>query len=279
MRMHIILHDLGIGDTSHYEHLGRMVDVAFLQRIEVDQHPIAKSRIEDRLVETCRKIGHNLGLLLRTQRFRALCHDNHVGTGDARYGFAKTPSRQQHVLVEDAVVTAQADGETRFHTTVLHRIVEDNNLRRSFELQQRLNSMHATGIDRNNQERELAIELVRFVPQKIGCNLGVGFSTDTRHCHMESLATPLIAAAQHGNGAIAVAMEEVHEILGMRGLARTSYGQIADADDGHNILERCGFDLSPIEQLFAHPHSQPVKAGERSEQSIIFYLGEIHEHI
>ena len=66
MSMHIIRHDLRIGNARHDEYIGRMVDVAFLQRVEVDKPSIPICRVQDRLIKTGRNICQDLGLFFRT---------------------------------------------------------------------------------------------------------------------------------------------------------------------------------------------------------------------
>ncbi len=160
---------------------------------------------------------------------------------------------------------------------MLHRIVENDDLRRNGELEELVDAVYAVVIDSNHQKRELAIELVRLVAEQSYRNLAIGATAIVRHGHLIALAVPFVPTAQHRDGAIAVTMEQRDQIFGMWSLARTAHSKIADTDHGHDVLERCRFLLPPIEHLVAHPHSQAVKHGERGKQRQIIYLWKKHE--
>ena len=161
--MYIIRHDLRIGNARHDEYIGRMVDVAFLQRVEVDKPSILIGRVQDRLIKTGRNICQDLGLFFRTQSLGTLGHDKHLGTRNVRHGLTQSARRQQHILIHDTVITAQANGKAWFHISMLHRIIKNDDLWRHRKFEQFVDSVDTIRINCNNKERKLTVELIWLV--------------------------------------------------------------------------------------------------------------------
>ena len=61
------------------------------------------------------------------------------------------------------MITAQANGKTWFHISMLHRIIENDDLGRHRKFEQFVDSVDTIGINSNNKERELAVELIGLV--------------------------------------------------------------------------------------------------------------------
>ena len=124
--------------------------------------------------------------------------------------------------------------------------------------------MTALLVDGNGDVLELLLHLVGLVANLGHRGLVVGLD--------EPLALALIAPAQHRH--IELVLQQTNQILHMRCLARTAYGDVAHADDGY--LEGTRLQHPHFKQGVARLHCQAVNPAERQKPLIGFDEVSLH---
>ena len=134
------------------------------------------------------------------------------------------------------------------HVAVLEGVVQQDDVGAGIvQLQQLADAMAAVDIDRYTCLREFFFHLIGLVAYPGGIAMGV--------CQYITFAFALVAAAQYGDVQSCL-LQQSYQILRVRRLARTAYGQVSDADD--RDVKALRLENLPVEELVTEPYSPSI---------------------
>ena len=189
---------------------------------------------------------------------RALGNDNHVGTVLAIQGLAQSSGRQQLVVDDETMIVHEQDIDAGLDVAVLEGIVEQHDVDATVDPYERLDAMHALLVDRHDGLGEFQLHLHRLV-SNVACRR-------TRPGQHEALRLALIAPAEYGH--LGLMLQQLDEILDMRGLTSAAHGDVAHRDDGH--AEVAALHDSHVKEEIPDAHTQPVEPAQRQQPLIDF---------
>jgi len=152
--------------------------------------------------------------------------DDDVGAVLAAEWFAQASCRQQSVVDDQPMVVDQQDVDAGLHIAVLEGVVKQDDVQLLVLFCQLVDAVASLPVNGDGDVGELLFHLERLVTNLCFRHLAVGYD--------EAFAFAFVSPAEYGHPELV--LQHADQILHMRSLARTAYGDVAYRDDRH--LER-----------------------------------------
>ena len=187
------------------------------------------------------------------QLLGALRHDDDVSPVLAFQRLAQSACGQQLVVDDEAMIVDEQDVNARFDIAVLESVVQQNDIRGLVAGLQQFDAMRPLLVHGYGHVGELLLHLVRFIPY-----LTHGRVSPRQY---KATALPLVATAQHGDAHLV--LQQPHQILHMRRLARAANGDVAYRYDRR--LVGAAFQNPHFEEEVPEADTYAVKPAQRQQ--------------